>query len=121
VQARLKTSAPQVLVGGVLLVGLALGATHRLHAADSQAPPTEASVTGDRGDSLVGTLDENFPALRARLRLSSPFQKTTWRHGEESVEGLRPQREVSPEASASTRPASSTRWSSTRAGSRRGA
>jgi hypothetical protein len=52
----------------------------------------------------VGTLEEAFPTLRPRLRLSSSFEDATWRHGKQRVEGLRPRREISPDAPAKGEP-----------------
>ena len=93
-QARSKTSALRILLGGVVLAALCLGATTRLHAADAPTP-VGVSDTRDRGSSLVGTLDEAFPALSPRLRLSSSFESTTWTHAEDRIQGLRPRRAAS--------------------------
>jgi hypothetical protein len=99
----LKTSAPRNLVGGVLLVGVWLGTTAHLHAADSHVP-AGTSETRDRGASLVGTLDEAFPALGPQLRLSSSFEKTTWSQGEDRIRSLRPRRAASPGAARTDAP-----------------
>ncbi len=97
-QARLKTSAPRILVGAVLLAGLSLGATARAHDRDSRAGSAGTKFAHEAGSSLVGTLEEGFPALLPRLRRSSSFDSVTWRHGEERVRGLRPRRDPSPDS-----------------------
>jgi N-acetylneuraminic acid mutarotase len=98
VRTRLKTSAPRIFLGSALLVGLSSAAAVSLGATARRAGSTRASVPPRAPESLVATLREGFPALHPRLRVHGSFERTTWRQGNERIEGLRARPESVPGA-----------------------